>query len=172
MTSLEIINRIFLQDADPDYPFSDPSWVCVAFERNFYDNTRMPNWFFIAASKFFNANGATELFVSGDCFLDSGLPSVCVVPFEWESYRRLMLRPDLYSVEYRMASSDLQCGCLADPDITVFGGVPSIMAALLDSLGGSSRLLEHMRQEFLLGDLASYKEMDQFFHRLLFPDQR
>lgn len=172
MTSPEALNSIFLKNPDPDFPFLDPSWVGVAFERNSYDNTRMPDWFFRAASKHFDGMGAIELLIAGDCFSKAGLPEVCAVPFEWESYRRFMLRPEAYSVEYRMASADLQCGCWANPDITIFGGASIQMSAVLDELGGAKRLLEHMRQEFLLGDVVGYEEMDQFFQRLLFPSLR
>jgi hypothetical protein len=116
--------------------------------------------------------GAVELLIAGDCFQKAGLPEVSVESFEWERYRKFMLRPEAYSVEYKITSADLQCGCWADPDITVFGGAPAQMSAVLDDLGGAKRLLEHMRQEFLLGAVDGYEEMDQFFQRLLFPNLR
>lgn len=172
MTMLEALNSVFLKNPDPDFPFRNPSWIAVAFERNSYDNTRMPDWFFRAASKHFGGMGAVELLIAGDCFQKAGLPEVSVESFEWERYRKFMLRPEAYSVEYKITSADLQCGCWADPDITVFGGAPAQMSAVLDDLGGAKRLLEHMRQEFLLGAVDGYEEMDQFFQRLLFPNLR
>lgn len=172
MISVDVLNSIFLRDPRPEFPFRDPSWIAVAFERNAYDNARMPEWFFRAASERFGRLGDNKLLIAGDCFIGAGLPEVCAQPFEWESYRAFMLGAEAYSVEYRMASDDLRCGCWADADITVFGGVPAQMSALLDDLGGAERLLNHMRQEFLLGDVAGYEEMDKFFQRLLFPAKR
>ncbi|HSX63873.1 MAG TPA: hypothetical protein VLF15_04040 [Pseudoxanthomonas sp.] len=172
MTSAEALNSVFREDLEPDFPFQDSSWIAVAFERNAYDNTRMPEWFFQTMSKHFGDFGKIALLIAGDCFAGAGLPAVCPIPFEWESYRTFMLRPETYSVEYRMTSTDMQCGCWADADITLFGGTPVQMSAVLDELGGPERLLHHMRQEFLLGDVDGYDAMDKFFQRLLFPSKR
>lgn len=172
MISVEVLNSIFSKGPYPEFPFQDQDWIAVAFDRNAYDNTRMPEWFFRAASARFCSDSDIELLIAGDLFTGAGLPAVCTQPFEWESYRTFMLRPEAYSVEYRMASDDLHCGCWADADITVFGGAPAQMSALLADLGGAEKLLDHMRQEFLLGDVAAYEEMDKYFQRLLFPEKR
>ena len=168
----EALASVFSIHLNPDFQFRDETWIAVAFERNAYDNTRMPEWFFRVASHQFARSGAVGLLIQGDYFSEAGLSEVTVEPFEWSSYQEFMLRPEAYSLEYRMASSDLQCGVWADADITVFGGEPTLMTAVIDELGGANVLLEHMRQEFLLGDISGYQEMDEYFQRLLFPGLR
>ncbi|MEI2454003.1 hypothetical protein [Lysobacter firmicutimachus] len=161
---------VFCERAHPDFPFRDRSWIAVAFERNAYDRTYMPEWFFRAASK--RLGDRVALLVAGDGFADAGLAEVCALPFAWEDYREFMARPRAYSLAYRMTGADAAFGCVADADMTVFAGEAARMEALLADVGGAGRLLEHMRQEFLLGDTGGYPEMDLFFQRLLFPSKR
>ena len=171
MKLLDKINSIFLEEAGPEDYFKDPAWIAVAFERNAYDNTRMPEWFFSAASRQARTHGDVMLMIAGDSAL-RGEEDVHVLPFDWESYRTYMLKQGARSVEYRMASEHLLCGCWADPDITVFGGAPALMSTLLDEIGGTEVMLNHMRQEFVLGDVESYEKMDAFFHHLLTAARR
>ncbi|MBX9400090.1 hypothetical protein K4L06_02120 [Lysobacter sp. BMK333-48F3] len=170
--SADAFGSVFTGPGKSDFPFRDSGWIAVAFERNAHGHARMPEWFFRAAAKRFNGDGAVRLLIAGDCFAQARFVDVCVVPFEWDRYREFMSRPELGSIEYRMASSDRMCGGWADADLTVFGGEPEPMTALLADLGGAGRLLQHMRQEFLLGDAAAYPDMDLFFRRLLFPELR
>ncbi|MGH8081687.1 MAG: hypothetical protein ACREP7_14015 [Lysobacter sp.] len=172
MTAADTLNKVFLDDPRGDFPFGHAAWIAVAFERNAYDNSRMPEWFFRGAAEYFGANGTVEWLIAGDCFKFAELPQISAQPFDWLGYHEFMLRPETYSTEYRMAAADGTCGCWADADITIFGGEPDRMSALLASVGGPDRLLAHMRQEFLLGDVAGYGDMDLFFQGLLFPSRR
>lgn len=172
MTNADALNSVFLDIPTGDFPFSNPAWIAVAFERNAYDKSRMPEWFFRAASEYFGRDGAVEWLIAGDCFVQDGLPEICAQSFNWQSYREFMFGPKTHSTEYRMAAADRSCGCWADPDITIFGGEPKQMSVLLAALGGPDHLLAHMRQEFLLGDVAGHSDMDHFFQGLLFPDRR
>jgi hypothetical protein len=172
MESVKVFERVFALSRDRDFPFRDMSWRAVAFERNSYDNARLPQWFFEAASGVFSPSGEGDLLIAGDCFDSAGLPRVCRVPFNWTAFRAKMLEPAFYSVEYQIANSDLTCGCLADAEITIFGGEPVRMAQVFERLGGEERLLQIMRQEFLLGDTGAYEEMDRFLQGLIDPKKR
>lgn len=166
MKLLEALNSVFLECAGATGYFKDPAWKAVAFDRNAYDNTRMPEWFFRAASDEAQRLGDFRLIIADDAAV-SGAVEVHVLPFEWGSYSSYMLGKGASSVEYRMASENLLCGCWADPDITVFGGSPALMHSVFQALGGEDVLLNRMRQEFFHGDVQSYGEMDRFLRCLL-----
>ena len=172
MTSEVQLKSVFSADSSADFPFQNSEWVAVAFERNQYDNTRIPQWFFRTASERFGSEPNSVLLIAGDLFGQSEEDKVKRVRFTWEDYRQFMLTPEVYSVRYQMASEDLRCGCWADEDITVFGGDPELMTQVLGDLGGSDIMLAHMRKEFILSDVDAYPQFDEYLQGLLSPNKR
>jgi hypothetical protein len=170
LSSLEIA---FEREIFPGFPFRNRDWRAVAFERDNYDNSRIPEWFFRSASMCFNDDGKNTLSIKGDCFaLDGHVSEIVEVPFEWEDYRDFMLSPQAFSIEYKMVSKDGACACWTDAELTVFGGEAEKMTRVLDTNGGADSILEKIEQEFFLGASSGYEEMRTFFRGLLYPEQR
>jgi len=167
------VDDLFEAEIFPEFPFRNRHWLAVAFERNSHDNTRMPEWFFRAASKHFNPDGKSKLLVKGDCFaLDGQLAEVIAVAFDWESYRDFMLSRAGFSIEYKMANDDGTCACWADAELTIFGGAFDKMIKLLDDHGGRNSMLTRIEEEFFLDERAGNEDMRAFFRGLLFPECR
>lgn len=168
MNFREIFSEI-LGPTSETIPFNDRSWLGIAFDRNAYDNCRMPERFFRYASQHFAESNDPEILIAGECFKCGGLPEIAALPFTWESYREFMLCPSHYCTEYRMAGANSKFACLADADVTVFGGASGPMEKVYSSMGGKAEVLGGMRQEFFLGDSQSYPEFDRYLRRLVGP---
>lgn len=160
-------NRIF-----PGFPFKDRSWLAVAFERNMYDNTRMPEWFFLGASTIFNPSGRSKLLIKGDCFALEGRDEVAHVDFIWDSYAGFMRSQEGFSLEYKMTNDAADFGCWADAELTIVGGEQGRMDALFNRCGGREPMLERIEREFFLDEPTGNEDMRSYFRGLLFPDSR
>lgn len=165
----EQLDQIFGSQIFPGFPFRREDWIAVAFERNRYDNTRLPQQFFESASQHFSSPRNRSLFVSGDLF-DNG--KIARVDFKWQEYRSFMLSPDSFSLEYKIFSENLSCACWADEEITIFGGSPAQMNAVMDDYGGRDSFLSTMEDEFFLKSREGNSDMRHYLAGLLFPEQR
>lgn len=167
------IEDLFGEEIFPGFPFRNDNWLAVAFERDDYDNTRMPEWFFRAATRHFNQDGENKLLIMGEPVLSPHFSQeIGDIPFDWEHYRSFMLSAERSAIEYKMASEDRKCGCWADPEMTIFGGAPEKMSELLNDAGGRDAMLAHIEQEFFLGEPTGNEDMRSFFRGLLFPEHR
>jgi len=167
------VDDLFERAIFPGFPFRNRDWLAIAFERNSYDNTRLPEWFFRSASQHFNADGQNKLLIKGDCFaLSEQIAEVVAVDFDWDSYRNFMLSPESYSLEYKMASKDRSCGCWADAELTIFGGSPEEMTAVLADFGGADAVLARVEREFFLDERDGNEDLRAYFRGLLFPEHR
>lgn len=168
----DVVDDLFSDRIFPGFPFKNQSWLAVAFERNMYDNTRMPEWFFREASIAFNPSESSKLLIKGDCFVLEGQDEVARIRFNWDSYSRFMQSPEGFSLEYKMANDAADFGCWADAELTVVGGESSKMDALLDRCGGRESMLRRIEREFFLDEPAGNEDMRIYFQGLLFPDRR
>lgn len=167
-----LADHLFSDEIFPGFPFKSQSWLAVAFERNRYDNTRMPEWFFREASMVFNPSGSSKLFIKGDCFALEGRDEIASVGFDWDSYSGFMRSPEGFSLEYKMANGAADFACWADPELTVIGGESDRMDVLLDKCGGRESMLGHIEREFFLDESTGNEDMRSYFQGLLFRDRR
>jgi hypothetical protein len=167
------IKDLFEDEIFPSFPFSNVNWLAVAFERDDYDNARMPEWFFCAATRRFNQDGENKLLIMGEPVVSPHFSQETAdIPFDWEHYRNFMLSTERSAVEYKMASEDRKCGCWTDSEMTIFGGVPEKMIELFNDFGGRNAMLAHIEQEFFLDEPSGYEDMRLFLRGLLFPEHR
>ncbi|HYG05103.1 MAG TPA: hypothetical protein VD865_01680 [Stenotrophomonas sp.] len=167
-----IVDPLFSDHIFPDFPFKNQNWLAVAFERNGYDNTRMPEWFFREASNVFNPSESSKLLIKGDCFALEGRGKIACVGFNWDCYSRFMRSAEGFSLEYKMANGTADFACWADPELTVIGGESSKMDEVLDRCGGRESMLGHIEREFFLDEPAGNEDMRRYFRGLLFRDGR
>jgi hypothetical protein len=166
------LDSLFSNNIFPEFPFKNQGWIAVAFERNAHSNTRMPEWFFRSACKYYNPNGKNSLLIKGDFFLINGLEEVVEIAFDWDSYKNLIFSPAGFSLEYKMIDKKRRCACWADPELTIFGGEPREMIKLLDEYGGRDHMLKNIESEFFLDRQSGNEDMRAYFRGLLFPQQR
>jgi hypothetical protein len=109
----------------------------------------------------------------GDCFVLRGHKSSTVeLDLQWNVYREFMSSHHNFSLEYKLATADLACGCWSDAELTVFGGQPEKMLKVLDSNGGREAMMLHMERDFCVDGRPEYKEMYKYLRGLLFEDER
>jgi hypothetical protein len=161
MTATVFAERIF-----PGFPFTNDNWVAIAFDRDNYDNTRMPEWFFREAQAEFHRPGDVLLVKGyGEQFEKAG--GVLEVPFEWSSYKAFMLSPENYSPEYQLKSSGIEWAFWADPEISVWGGSKEAMKRIFDRRGGRGAVLSSMFEDFHLTDFSRNRELQEFLRGLV-----
>jgi hypothetical protein len=82
----------------------------VAFERDNYDDARVPESFSRTLSEEFACLGDDRLCIEGYGAAFDRMPEGCLeIAFSWDTYRDAMLNRDDYSVEYRMLSNGASC---------------------------------------------------------------
>jgi len=165
--SEELFSRTFSAQMYPDFPFLDRSWLAVAFERNAYDNTRMPSEFFSRVAGEFNVSRSRRLLIGGDCFELDGRPAVQGVEFDWIAYEQFMLSPDGFSLEYKMVSDDGELAIWADPELTVVGGVANKMGRVVSQFGGVASNVRGMYEQFFLDTHAGNEDLRKYLRDLV-----
>jgi hypothetical protein len=167
LTSLSI-SKYFRDSIYPEFPFADPTWAGIAFDRDNYDYTRMPELFFRRAVDTFAEARRERIFVRGfGAYFDSRPGRRAIVDFEWTAYRKFVMSKQNYSPEYQMVGSSGQWACWMDPELTVWGGTAEKMNEIYDLHGGREHVLTMMRSEFRIEDDAAHAQMLEFFRTLL-----
>lgn len=157
---------LFSQTIYPFFPFAKKGWIAVAFDRDNYDNTRLPEWFFVEAHKEFARPGAF-MYVKGygEDFESTG--ECLEIPFEWEAYRSFMLAPKNYSPEYKIHGVANDWAFWADPEISVWGGDAAAMERIFSRIGGKEQVFALMLSDFHLSDLTANQELQGYLRGLL-----
>lgn len=156
----------------PNFPFQREDWLAVAFERDNYDNARLPEDFFEVVSEEFRAAGESTLLIKGYGEMFDRLPGqILEIEFCWAKYRQAVLSPPYYSVEYKLVGVAGSCACWADPELTVWGGGRETMSKVITRLGGERNLLDRMLKDFYLTpDGTDNEELRRYLRRLIKRD--
>lgn len=167
MTQIAPFVDIFAPSIFPGFPFQPSGWSAVAFERDNYDNTRVPEDFFVVMSEEFRRAGEQVLFVKG--IEAAAMPDAYLeIEFSWPAYRNAMLTRRNYSVEYRMVGAVQLCACWSDAELTVWGGESAVMRNVVERLGGQRTVEERMLRDFYLDENGTdNQELRRYLARLL-----
>lgn len=158
---------IFSRTIFPGFPFREPEWIAIAFERDNYDNTRMPEWFFREAADEFSADGRMLIKGYGENFC--GHPSNTLeLAFSWDEYKKFMLSKKGYSPEYLMVGAAGSWACRADGELAVFGGEPTRMNRIFARHGGKDEVFAAMQRDFSLHDEQRNSELRTYLRELVF----
>jgi hypothetical protein len=160
------VEKAFSTEIFPGFPFANRTWRGVAFERDSYDNTRVPeDWFRSALGAF--GPGTISVRGWGGAF-ERRPAHTAMVPFDWPAYREFMLAPENWSVEYKMLGSTQDWGVWADAEITVWGGSPELMERAFSALGGTECVLARVKREFGVVDGGRYAELRAYLETLVY----
>lgn len=162
------VKRLFGDTIFPMFPFQDRGWLAIAFERNNYDNRRVPEWVFRRGICL--AEKGSDIIICGYgqpySSVNGELGAICVSA-DWSAYSTFMLDRKNYSPDYFIYSTTGNWGLWSDSDLTVFGGDHEMMVPILESLGGTDAAIQFMRKEFGLLDFKTNQELDKYLHALI-----
>lgn len=164
---LERIRALFASTIFPSFPFSDLQWVAVAFDRDNYDNARMPQWWFEAAAESFDATQSEILIGPCGPYASCDQVDLVRIPFEWSKYQaaaRIDLR---LCPEFVLAGSRCDWGVWADPEITVWGGSSIRMNRAISKLGGNGHMLQQMQEDFGVRQADQHQELAGYLQMLI-----
>lgn len=161
-------STIFGRQIFPAFPFARNDWMAIAFERDNYDNTRLPEWFFVEARNEF-ARPGSQIFIKGYGERFGRSEGDCVgIPFEWVTYKAFMQSSENYSPEYQMQGDSSNWGFWADPEISVWGGDAAIMARIFDRKGGKAHVVDSMFKDFHLSEMSANRDLQTYLRSLVF----
>ena len=148
-----------LNDAPfPDFPFKDPSWIGLVFNRDLHGISGLPYDVFEAILNSVKALGEDRLtFVPAVTPLsgsDKEFPSAEVA--DWHEYIRFLKSMD-FCPEYYLVSDRGSVLFWFDPDTVVIGGVAEVIQSAARCLGGMDGLMVRSADAFgvSLGDSRS-----------------
>lgn len=160
---------LFSQKIYPDFPFVKKDWLAIAFDRDNYDNTRLPEWFFGEAKLEFSQHQEPILLKGyGERYENIG--DGIELPFEWEAYRQFMCTSKNYSPDYMMKGPANDWAFWGDPETSVWGGEAAAMERIFDRRGGKEAVFALMLEEFGIPfGLSAYHELQAYLRRLVYP---
>jgi hypothetical protein len=167
---LESIRALFAPTIFPSFPFAQRQWLAVAFDRDNYDNTRMPQWWFEAAAESFDATQSEILMGPCGPYEAGDKMEIIKVPFEWTKYRLAAQDELRLCPEFILAGSRLDWGVWADPEITVWGGSSAGMNLAISRLGGKGRVLQLMQEDFGVSQSNDQQELISYLKLLIGAD--
>ena len=167
---LESIRALFASTIFPSFPFSEQQWLAVAFDRDNYDDTRMPQWWFEAAAESFDATQSEVLIGPCGPYAAADKIELVQIPFEWSKYQ-LAARNELrLCPEFILSGSRLDWGVWADPEITVWGGNSLAMNRAISRLGGKGHVLRLMKEDFGVDQSNEHHELIGYLKSLIGAD--
>lgn len=166
--------RSMIFSNDIDRPFRNEDWVAVAFDRDNYDNTRLPDDVFEDLVEVVRADCA-RFIICGSMSkfsIDGYVPTQCEkTGTTWSEYKKFLMDNDNYAPEFFVFSESKNWGIWADMEITLLGGERRIMNKIIEKRGGVDRVLANMLDEFGVSE-ADYPEFCAYLKRLIDVNDR